>query len=73
LTTIVGAPVSVGLGGQLSAMSAVAVVSTNRFGVAFLALFPFVLATLVIGAAGLIANTRRSRGERRHHRSSTPS
>jgi hypothetical protein len=65
LTTIVGAPVSVGLDGQLSAMNAVDFVSTDRFGVAFLALFPFVLATLVVGTAGLIANTRRSQGDRR--------
>jgi signal transduction histidine kinase len=65
LTTIIGAPVRVGLDGQLSAMSAVAVSSTNRFEVVFLALFPFVLASLVVGAAGLIANTRRSHGDRR--------
>jgi signal transduction histidine kinase len=65
LTTIVGAPVSVGLDGQLSAMNTVAFVSTDRFGFAFLALFPFLLATLVVGTAGLIANTRRSQGDRR--------
>ena len=65
LTTIAGAPVSVGPDGQLSVMSAVPLVSTDRFGVAFLSLFPLVLASLVIGAAGLIANTRRSQGDRR--------
>jgi signal transduction histidine kinase len=65
LTTIAGAPVTVGLDGQLSVMSTVSMVQTDRFGVAFLALFPFVLATLVIGAAGLITNTRRSYGDRR--------
>jgi signal transduction histidine kinase len=65
LTTITGAPVSVGPDGQLSVMSAVSLVSTDRFGVAFLALFPFVLASLVVGAVGLITNTRRSQGDRR--------
>lgn len=65
LKTIVGAPVTIGLDGQLSVMSTVSVVARDRFGVAFLALFPFVLATLVVGAAGLIANTRRSHGDRR--------
>jgi signal transduction histidine kinase len=65
LTTIIGAPVSIGLDGQLSAMSTVNGVSGNGFGAAFLALFPFLLATLVVAAAGLITNTRRSHGERR--------
>ena len=65
LTTIIGAPVSIGLDGQLSAMSKVNGVSGNPFGAAFLALFPFLLATLVVAAAGLITNTRRSHGERR--------
>src|SRR5579859_4776835 len=65
LTTIIGAPVSIGLDGQLSAMSDVGGVSGNAFGAAFLALFPFLLGTLVVAAAGLITNTRRSHGERR--------
>ena len=65
LTTIIGAPVSIGLDGQLSAMSNVNGLSGNPFGAAFLALFPFLLATLVVAAAGLIANMRRSHGERR--------
>jgi signal transduction histidine kinase len=65
LTTISGAPVSIGLDGQLSAMSNVSGVSGNAFGAAFLALFPFLLATLVLAAVGLITNTRRSQGERR--------
>jgi signal transduction histidine kinase len=65
LTTIIGAPVSIGLDGQLSVMSNSGGISGNPFGAAFLALFPFLLATLVVAAAGLITNTRRSQGERR--------
>ena len=65
LTIIVGAPVSIGLDGQLSAMTNVDGVSGHPFGSAFLALFPFLLATLVVAAAGLISNTRHSHGERR--------
>ncbi len=45
-------------------MSTNAVTATGT-GVAFLALFPLLLATLVVGAAGLITNTRRSQGDRR--------
>jgi signal transduction histidine kinase len=65
LTAVMRAPITISLDGQLSALNAGAGPSTNGFRVAFLALFPFLPATLVVAAAGLITNTRRSQGERR--------
>jgi signal transduction histidine kinase len=63
LTTVLRGPVSLGLDGQLSELSTAGV--PGSLGTAFLALFPLALVTLVVAAAGLVVNTRRSQGERR--------
>ncbi len=61
-STVLTGPISVGLDGQLSALSAV---KPTGLGTAFLASFPLLAASLAVGAAGLIRNTVRSQGERR--------
>jgi signal transduction histidine kinase len=63
LTTVASGPVSIGLDGQLSALSTAGV--HGGFGTAFLATFPLLLVSVVVAAAGLVVNTRRSQGERR--------
>ena len=66
LTTVIGAPVSIGLDGQVSQLSGACAGCANKgFYNAFILLFPLVPLTLVFGAAGLITNTIRSQGERR--------
>ena len=69
LTTVVGAPVSIGLDGQVTALGGSCVSCSTEgytgFQDAFLASFPLLALTLVLGAAGLISNTVHSQGERR--------
>ncbi len=66
LTTVIGAPVSIGLDGQVSQISnSCASCATTAFYNAFILLFPLAPLTLVLGAAGLVTNTIRSQGERR--------
>ncbi|MFI5312973.1 MAG: histidine kinase, partial [Candidatus Dormibacteria bacterium] len=66
LTTVIGAPVTIGLDGQVSQFSGACAGCANKgFYNAFIVLFPLAPLTLVLGAAGLITNTIRSQGERR--------
>ena len=69
LTTVVSAPVSIGLDGQVSALGGACVGCLTKgntgFGDAFLASFPLLPLTLALGAAGLVTNTIHSQGERR--------
>jgi signal transduction histidine kinase len=69
LTTVVGGPVSIGLDGQVSALGGLCVGCSTKghtgYADAFLASFPLLPLTLVLGAAGLITNTVHSQGERR--------
>ncbi len=66
LTTVLGAPVSIGLDGQVSQLTGACAGCANKaFYNAFILLFPLVPLTLVLGAGGLITNTIRSQGERR--------
>jgi signal transduction histidine kinase len=66
LTTVIGAPVSIGLDGQVSQISTgCASCANTAFYNAFILLFPLAPLTVVLGAAGLITNTIRSQGERR--------
>jgi signal transduction histidine kinase len=62
-STVLAGPVSVGLDGQLSVLSATK--PAGGLETAFLASFPLLAASLAVGAAGLIRNTIRSEGERR--------
>ncbi|HEX4579378.1 MAG TPA: sensor histidine kinase [Candidatus Dormibacteraeota bacterium] len=66
LSTVVGAPVSIGLDGQVSQLSSACAGCANKaLYSAFILLFPLAPLTLALGAAGLITNTIHSQGERR--------